>query len=138
MPEQEKIFMKHRVPAILDTTAGQIAVIDICSTFENAARAGSQTGGSRARPGLKSAALSENMPYGKTCAGSRGDCRGDRNQRTAGSAPACRRIYRSASEVSWNLAEMFEISKDGTEEETSPESDRCETPSCNPGSKDDM
>lgn len=28
-------------PAILDTTAGQIAVIDICSTFENAARAAS-------------------------------------------------------------------------------------------------
>ena len=30
-------------PAILDTTAGQIAVVDICSTFENAARAGSHT-----------------------------------------------------------------------------------------------
>ena len=39
-------------PAIVDTTAGQVAVIDICSTFEDAARAGSQTERQPGRPGL--------------------------------------------------------------------------------------
>lgn len=46
-------------PAILDTTAGQIAVIDICSTFENAARAGSQTERQPGRPGLNPLRFSE-------------------------------------------------------------------------------
>ena len=44
---------------ILDTTAGQIAVIDICSTFENAARAGSQTERQPGRPGLNPLRFSE-------------------------------------------------------------------------------
>lgn len=39
-------------PAVLDTSAGQVAVIDICSTFEDAARAGSQTERQPGRPGL--------------------------------------------------------------------------------------
>ena len=46
-------------PAVLDTTAGQIAVIDICSTFENAARAGSQTERQPGRPGLNPLRFSE-------------------------------------------------------------------------------
>ena len=46
-------------PAILDTTAGQVAVIDICSTFENAARAGSQTERQIGRPGLNPLRFSE-------------------------------------------------------------------------------
>lgn len=52
-------------PAILDTTAGQIAVIDICSTFENAARAGSQTERQPGRPGLNPLRFSENIPLRK-------------------------------------------------------------------------
>lgn len=39
-------------PAILDTKTGRTAIIDICSTFENAARAGSQTERQQGRPGL--------------------------------------------------------------------------------------
>lgn len=39
-------------PAILETRSARTAVIDICSTFENAARAGSQTERQPGRPGL--------------------------------------------------------------------------------------
>ena len=46
-------------PAILDTAAGQVAVLDICSTFENAARAGSQTERQIGRPGLNPLRFSE-------------------------------------------------------------------------------
>lgn len=46
-------------PAVIDTPAGQVAVIDICSTFENAARAGSQTERQPGRPGLNPLRFSE-------------------------------------------------------------------------------
>lgn len=46
-------------PAVIDTTAGQVAVLDICSTFENAARAGSQTERQSGRPGLNPLRFSE-------------------------------------------------------------------------------
>lgn len=39
-------------PAILDTAGGRVAIFDICSTFEDAARAGEQTPRQPGRPGL--------------------------------------------------------------------------------------
>ena len=39
-------------PAMIETKNGRVGVIDICSTFENAARAGSQTPRIPGRPGL--------------------------------------------------------------------------------------
>lgn len=103
-------------PAVLDTTAGQVAVLDICSTFENAARAGSQTERQVGRPGLNPLRFSERYAITEEHA------RALEEIAKATQINGLRDLHRQEGFVA-PLPEgvlefggkMFEISKDGTE-----------------------